>query len=294
MRRMVVRCKSRGVNLLAYWLIIPALVGLVIMYLMPMMWTFYLSFTNATPLKAYHFIGIGNYVRMFQDSVFRKALINTITYTFLTVIVQVVISFVLALLINALRHGKSLARTLLLLPWAVPPVAAAQVWRWMYVRKYGVMDWFFAHLNINPPDWLGDPSIALFSVIIPTIWRVTPFMTFVLYSGLHMIPAELYEAARIDGAGFWRQLRYVTLPLMSRLFFIVILLQSAWLFSSFDIPWVLTRGGPAQSTHLLATYVYQSAFSFFDFGYAACIGVGMFGFWTAVVCLAVLIKWRKR
>lgn len=273
--------RSRGrletSRFLPYLLIAPAalLVAAVMFY--PIARGVYLGFTeySLTTFALPRFIGLQNYIEIFlRDTIFRQAVKNTVIWTVLDVGARFLIGFVFALMLNERFFGRRLFRVLILLPWAMPPVAAGTVWRWMYTQDYGVVSVLLAKLGLVPASisWLGDPKLALYSVIAVSIWRGVPFVTIMLLAGLQGIPADLYDAARIDGAGSRACFFHITLPLLKSVIATALILTTIWTFGSFDLTWVMTKGGPAYSSHLLSTYVYQTSFGFFDLGYASALG----------------------
>ncbi|MCZ7545536.1 MAG: sugar ABC transporter permease [Anaerolineae bacterium] len=172
------------------------------------------------------------------------------------------------------------------MPWVVPSVVAALCWRWIYAGEYGILNHMLQQVGLiqRPLQWLSTPDLAMPAVIAVGIWKWVPFMAVVMLAGLQSIPKELYEAAEVDGANIVQRFRQITMPHVRNLSLIATLLSFIWTFNHFDIVYVMTKGGPANATHLLSTYSYLSAFAYFDIGYAAAMAVVML---VALTVLAV-------
>jgi len=270
------------------WLIVPALAvtGLFLFY--PLISGLVTSFFDArlgAPVA--HFVGLANYYRLSSSSTFTLALRNSCVWIVFVVGISFVVAFITALLLTRKFPGRSLCRGLVVIPWVVPNVVAALSWRWIYEERFGVLNYILVQLGVTPHsiNWLGDPFWSFIAVIIVGIWKAIPVMTVILLAGLQSISKELYEAAAIDGASAFQKFRYITLPQMRVTILILLTLETIWNFNTFDIIWVLTRGGPANATHILATLTYQTAFQLFDMGYAAAIGVIMLAILFALTWL---------
>jgi multiple sugar transport system permease protein len=223
----------------------------------------------------YHFIGLGNYVRLVEDPVFWLSLWNSVVWVFGSVVLQFVVGFAVALLLHQAFIGRSAVRTVMLLPWIIPGVVVGLIWEWLYQPNYGVINdlltragWLHA-----PVAWLSNPDLAMAAVVFTNVWRGIPFFAIMLLAGLQAVPAELYEAARIDGAGVWDRFWHVTVPLMRPIIVVATATRIIWTFNYADLIFVMTNGGPANATQITSTYTLLQAYSNLDFGYAAALSV---------------------
>jgi len=223
------------------------------------------------------FIGLGNFIADWHDSVFRQVVLNTFVYTISATLLKMVGGLGLALVMNQDFRFKNLTRALLLLPFIVPTVLSTIAWQWILDPAFSVVNWVLVHTGIADPgpSWLGHPHLAMFSLIMVNTWRGLPFYAITLLAGLQTISPELYEAATIDGAGRFGRFRYVTLPLLKPIIFIVTMFSVIFTFSDFQLVYVMTRGGPANATHLFATYAFDIAMGAGQFGQGASIALSM-------------------
>ncbi len=234
--------------------------------------------------QSFSFTGFGNFARMFHDELFVKAFANSLIWVVTCVSAQFVLAIILALVLNSRELvGRRVFRSLMLIPWATPPVVVALTWRYMLANE-GPLNVLLGALGVsNPPAWLLDPSVALWACIIANVWMNIPFMTVMLLAGLQSVEGSLYEAAAIDGASFLQTTFRITLPVIKRVVLIVVTLMSIWTFNMFDIVYILTRGGPGNASLTLPMYAYQNGFFYYQMGYAAAIGL------VIMVCLILLI-----
>jgi multiple sugar transport system permease protein len=262
-----------------YLMISPAVILMAVLILIPLARGVYMSFTDVNIMDkgSMTFAGLKHYAELFNDPIFYIAVKNTASWTLGVVVFQYLIGLGVALLLNEPIPFRGFFRGLVLVPWVVPSVVAALVWRWIYVPDYGILNYILRSLGIikQPLQWLSDSHLAMPSVIAVGVWKWVPFMAVVLLAGLQSIPKELYDAAEVDGANILQRFRHITLPHIRYLSMIVTMLSVIWTFNHFDIVYVMTKGGPANSTHLLSTYAYLTAFSYIDFGYAAVLSVFM-------------------
>ena len=231
------------------------------------------------------FVGFRHYHRaLFEDEIFWSTLGRTIVWTAGSVAGGYVVALALALLLNREMHGRGFFRALLLVPWVIPDAATALIWKWLYADQYGVINFLLISSGVvdRQIQWLADPRLAMVSVIVVQIWKLTPVMFIVLLAALQNVPTELHEAAELDGAGRFQRFRYVTFPVIRPTSVIITLLASIWTFQSFDIVYLLTGGGPADATEILPTLIYQKAFWASEIGYAAALGM------LTLVCLVIL------
>ena len=264
--------------LILYSYFILPLFFTIFIFLYPLLQAFYLAFTN-TDLVLGHsdFIGIENFIKVYQDKFFWSSVQNTIAWTISRVFLLFLLGLGLALLLNEKIRGQALFRTLCLIPWAVMPVIAALTWKWMYAPHYGVISIILMKIGLisSPISWLADPSLALPAVIIASLWRDIPFVALMFLSGLQSIPPELIEAALIDGAGILQRFKNIMLPQLKAVIVVVLLWMTIWSFNSFDIVFVMTKGGPGNATMLLGIYTWLMSFEWFTPGYASAIGIVM-------------------
>lgn len=265
----------------AYVFILPALFFISFVLFYPILHACIISFqhyilyekiTIGTP-----FIGLENYVKAIHDEVFWLSLQNSVIFVGVSVFIQFIIGFAVALLLNMKLKGRYTFRTLVLLPYAIPGVIAAIMWAWMFHPTLGVINDILLKLGLikNYLPWLASTDTALLTVIITNIWRGFPFFAIMLLAGLQTIPQEIYEAALIDGAGKWQKFRYITLPMIKYAIFISTALRIIWTFNYVDIIYVMTGGGPNNSTQTLATWIWTNAYLGLDFGYASALALIM-------------------
>ncbi|MGZ4316274.1 MAG: carbohydrate ABC transporter permease [Gaiellaceae bacterium] len=224
------------------------------------------------------FVGLDNYLNMGSDPAFLTALVNSIYFTAVEVVVVVVAGLGIALLLNHPLGRSGFFRVILLIPWALAPVANAVIWKWIYNANYGILNVVLHQLGIIDQYvvWLGDQQLALNALLVADIWKSIPFMALLLLAGLQNVPPILYRAARLDGAGAWQTFRFVTLPQMRTTILICVVLQSIWALKVFDLIYVLTKGGPADGTVLLNFLSYRQTFDFGYFGYGAALADVLF------------------
>lgn len=260
----------------------------------PLGFALYVSFADVDNLFSLEFIGLGNFEALFTDV---ESLIvpfgNTLRYALVVVLLQLVIGFSAALLLNSKLRGRRWFRTAMMMPWVIPSVVAALTWRWMFDPQAGVLNDLLVStgLSAGPISWLGDPSVAPWAVIAVSVWRGFPFVMVLLLAALQTIPEELYEAASLDGAGPMRKFTAITIPGVRSIAVLVTLMEGLWAFREFALIEVLTAGGPAGSTEVLATMVYRLFFVFHEFGEAAALAVMMFLF--VLVASIVLLRITK-
>jgi len=244
--------------------------------------------------KAGVFVGLENYISAWHDPVFWQVVVNTFVYTVVATILKMVGGLGLALVMNQDFRFKNLTRALLLLPFIVPTVLSTIAWQWILDPAFSVVNWVMVATGlITPPgpSWLGNPHLAMTSLIVVNTWRGLPFYGITLLAGLQTIPPELYEAATIDGASTWQRFRYVTLPLLMPVIFIVTMFSVIFTFADFQLIYVLTHGGPANATNVFATYAFDVAMIGGQLGQGAAIALTMVPP-LALIILAMAIYMR--
>jgi multiple sugar transport system permease protein len=251
----------------------PDVIGLTVFVGLPMVLSFVLSLFQVSGFGQYDFVGFGNYARIFADPVFFSSLGTTLIYVVFLVPGGFVVSLLLALLVRQKLPGVGFFRTAYFLPFSISIVVVALIWRFMLDDQVGVLNKMIGLVGIPPQSWLGDPHLALGAAIVVTIWVQMGYYMVILLGGLQDIPTEYYEAARIDGATAWDNFRHITWPLLKPTSFFVLLTSTvAALTGAFDLIYVLTKGGPANSTNVLIFYIYQQAVQYGEYGYAAAMG----------------------
>lgn len=256
----------------------PFLIGLALFLLFPFLASLGLSFTDyrlQDRLSEAHFIGATNYSEMFADYTFRKSLWITLLYVLITVPLKLAFALFIAFVLNFKLRGINFFRTAYYLPSILGgSVAIAVVWRYVYAGD-GLINQALTLAGLGPVNWLGDPAMALVTIILLRLWQFGSAMV-VFLAGLQGIPQDLYEAAKLDGAGPWRTFHRVTLPLLTPVVFFNFIMQSVQAFQEFNGPYVVTGGGPIKSTYLLPLMIYEEAFKYFDLGYASAISWFLF------------------
>ncbi len=266
---------------IAYFLIAPTIIGISIVNVYPLLDTVRLSFTNrllSRPEEDTSYIGLTNYTTILTSpgvwNAFKVSLIFTVT----AVGFSFIIGLMLAVLLNRKLPGRAIMRSIFIIPWAIPAFVAAITWSWMFNDQFGIITALLKNIGMTRvPIWLG-ADYALISLIVVMIWKSFPFQLVILMAGLQAIPSDLYEAAEVDGAVGYQKFFSITMPLLKPVAMISVLLASINAFNFFTIPWILTRGGPAEATNVLPIYTYTIGFVGGDFGFAATMAVVMFLF----------------
>jgi len=267
--------RTRGKSV-ALAFVAPALIALGAILAVPILYSIWLSLTEATLATGkleIPFVGLDNYLRLFSDKAVGNALFNTLYFTLVEVVGVVVLGLLAALLLNHPMARWGGFRVMLLLPWAIAPVANAVLWKWIYHSNYGILNTILLQLGIIDRNvtWLGGAFQALNMILIVDIWKSTPFIAILLLAALQNIPQSLYRAARMDGAGSWQTFHYVTLPSLRTALAIAVILQTIWSLRTFDLIFVLTKGGPADGTVVMNFLAYRVTFNFLKFGYGSAI-----------------------
>ncbi len=271
----------------AYVFLLPSLIFLATFTYYPILVGLELSLYRATAtVHQATFVGFGNYAALGSDPIFRQVLRNSAEFWLGTVPVTVALALVLALLLNRPHVLTTPFRTAFFYPTLLPLVGAAAIWLFVYTPGYGLIDVYLRRLLGGGVNWLGSPTLALPAVMLLTIWKNAGYYMLFYLAGLQTIPADLYEAARLEGATGWQQFRAITFPLLGPTTLFVLVIASIGAFQSVDQIWLMTGGGPDNSTNLLLFYVYQVAFMFFDLGKAATLTVFLLGVLMAIAVLS--------
>jgi multiple sugar transport system permease protein/N,N'-diacetylchitobiose transport system permease protein len=279
---------------LALLLLLPSLVVVFGIVVYPLLRTLYTSlFDVDSPFPgSYPFVGLGNYARALESGEFWSAIGRTFYFTLVTTVLEVVFGILLALLLNSRFKGRWLLRSIVVLPWALPTVVNGAMWRWIFNPEYGALNALLTQLHIIPAyrSWLGTPWTAMNALVVADVWKMTPLAAFFFLAALQTIPRDLYEAARVDGAGRVRAFLSITLPLLTPTILIVLVLRTMEAFKVFDLVYVMTRGGPADGTQTIAYYTYVEAFSNQFFGYGASLAyvIALFILFFAIIYMRLL------
>ena len=260
--------------LAAYLFLLPDLLGLLIFIGVPMILALSLGFFNVSGFGQYTFTGLANYQKMLVDPLFIGSLQTTAKYVIVLVPGLYVVGLGLALLVKRPIPLIALFRGMLFLPNVISLVVIGLIWKFLLVDRIGVVNTLFSKIGLGGTSWLGDPELTLWTLLAVTIWFLMGFYMLIFLAGLQEIPREYYDAARIDGAGPWRSFRDITWPLLKPTSFFVLLVSLVAAVTGpqgFDLVYVMTKGGPANSTNLTTYYIYQQAFLFSNFGYAAAM-----------------------
>lgn len=269
MRSRRARDARAGVALLA-----PALLALGALAAWPGLWVLWLSLQQRVPIFGIdRFVGLAHYVFLAGDPRFWNAAGVTLVFTVASVALELALGVAVALALARQRRGRRLAVALLLLPWALPSVVVGRTFEWLYHPSAGLVNFVLGGRAVN---WLGEPALALPALIAADVWRTMPFVALLCYARVLTIPVEVYEAARVDGAGRAAMLRDITLPLLRRVLMIALLFRTLDAVRAFDLMFVLTGGGPANTTETLTVYAYRSLFQTLQLGFGAAIGVVVF------------------
>lgn len=256
----------------------PALLLIFAVSLYPLLRSVYLGFTNRLfTYSHYSFTGLENYARMVNDPLFWHALLNSVKLSFWNVSGSLVLGLFLALLLNSSGRLMGFFRSIFFLPWAVPSVVIALMFRWLYNDMYGYLNHILLKLGVISQSFnlLAGTETAWLGVILPMVWCYYPFVMLVFISALRSIDPRLYEAAAIDGASRWHAFRYITMPALKQAIFVVTILEIIWSFAAFDLVYLLTGGGPANATLTLSVYIYKQGFFSKYLGYASALGTMM-------------------
>jgi multiple sugar transport system permease protein len=279
----------------AWCFVAPALVVIGAFFFLPVLAAFALSLTDfdlyaLADIGNLRFVGLGNYLEILQTPLFWKSLLNTFYFVGVGVPLSIAASLAAALLLNSrLARFKGFFRTALFAPVVTTVVAVAVIWRYLLHTRYGLINYVLGGLGIEPIDWLGDPHWSMPAIILFAVWKNFGYNMIILLAALQGIPTELYEAARIDGASAWRQLRHVTLPLLRPALLLVAIITTSGYFQLFAEPYVMTRGDPLQSTVSVLYFMYEEGFKWWNLGNASAVAV----LWFLLIFAVTLVQMRQ-
>lgn len=270
--------------------VIPSLVILTVVMLVPIVMSAYFSFTRYTVLSDPQWIGMDNFIKLTQDDAFLSSIWITVVYTIISVPLQTIVALVLAdVLAKRFRNRfGSFVRASLFIPVMSSLVVVAVVWRALMGTDNGFVNAILRGIGLDPVNFLGEPTLALITVSLVTVWKNIGYFLVIYYAGIMDVPAELYEASAIDGAGRWQQLRSITIPSLRPVTFLVVILGTIWSFQVFDLVYVMTGGGPGGATRTIVMMIYEAGFRNFQMGYASAMAIVLFA-----VILIIAILQRK-
>ncbi len=274
----------------------PSLLIIFFIVIYPIGFAAYLStwYYHLVRLGDKRFVGLQNYGRILADPEFWSSLVKGLYFTFGSLIPQIVFGLAMAQLLNHPRlKGKTFWRGLMVTPWLVPTVTVAIIFRWMFHDIFGILNYILIWIGVlrEPVPWLAKPGLAMVVLIVANVWRGVPLMVTMFLAGLQGISPELYQAARVDGAGPWQTYTRITLPLLAPIILIAGILRTIWIFNFYDLPWVMTRGGPAGATETPPVYAYLRAFSGYRIGEGSAITVLLF---FILMGFAVAYFWLRK
>lgn len=277
-------------NVIGYSFILPNLIGYSIFIMIPLIFSFVLSVMkwdgSGNPME---FVGFENFQKLVTDTTFRISLVNTIEYAVLTVPITIILSMLLAVLLNSKVRGLNFFRVSFFFPYIASIVAIGAVWNMLFQPDFGPINAFLMAIGISdPPRWVVSTDWAMIAVAIVSIWRYMGYYMIVYLAALQGIPNELYEAAGLDGASGFRKLIHITIPMLTPTTFFVMIMLTIQCFKVFDLIFVMTQGGPGRSTNVLVNFIYNSAFVNFDYGYASAAAIVLF----VIVLIVTLLQFR--
>jgi len=277
----------------SFWALIfllPSLLGIFTFNFIPTLTSFYLSFTKWNLLGSPQFIGLNNYLSLFADPLFYKVLRQTLFFVFGSVLLEVSLALLIAIGLNKKLRGTTIFRTIYFLPVVSSMVAVAILWNWIFDPAFGFLNYLLKLAGIDPIFWLSDPDWALPCIIMVSVWKGLGYSTILFLSGLQSLPQDCLEAAEVDGANQSQTFFRVTVPLLSTTIFLVSIMSFINTFQTFDSVYILTQGGPQNTTNLLVYWLYQNAFEFYNMGKASAIAYVLF----LIILVITLIQWHFR
>ncbi|MCL6632571.1 MAG: sugar ABC transporter permease [Alicyclobacillus herbarius] len=281
--------KRRSAARVAFWFLLPNLIGFICFTLLPIVMALGLSLFKWSLTSPPEFVGLSNYVTLFvHDVLFGQVLFHTVYYVAVYVTLNLVVSLSFAVWLNRKIKGIQVFRAVLFLPVLVPPVAISMVWQWLYNPDYGLIDSVLKSLGLSGPNWLGNEHWAMPALVLMSVWEQFGYNMLIFLAGLQSVSRDLLEAAAIDGAGRWRRFWRIQLPMISPSVFFGMVMTLITSFQTFDQVFVLTNGGPGDATDVLGLYIYNNAFNYFKIGYGSTIAVVMF----LIIMIVTMIQLR--
>lgn len=255
------RRRENSENRFAYLVNAPMIIYLSCFLAFPMIWGLYMSFTNKIIGNPASFIGLKNYVRLLGDPEYRRAILNTVFFTVISIAVKTVLGMLMALSLNQKFRGRNIARALLMIPWTLPNIVVVYNWRWIFNSTGGIANHILKSLHMIDSNiiWFGSAGLAFATIIVANVWRGTPFFGVSILAKLQTIPKDYYEAADIDGANLWQKFRHITLPEVKDVTILSALMSTIWTINEFETVWLLTGGGPNGTTEVMNVYSYKTA-----------------------------------
>jgi len=278
----------------AYIFLTPALAAIFVFFFLPVIAAFLISFTDFDiySLGDYsnaRFVGIDNYLKIFSDPLFWKAISNTFYFVIMAGPLSIMVSLFAAMVLNAkIVRFKAIFRLTYFLPVVTTLIAVAIVWRFIYHPRFGILNYLISFVGINPIDWLGDPIFAMPAIVIMAVWKNFGYNMIIFIAGLQNIPEHLYEAAFLEGANAWQRFRYITLPMLAPTTIFISIITMIGFFQLFAEPYIMTQGGPLNSTLSIVQYMYQVGFRWWNMGYSAALAFVLF----AIILIGTLIQFK--
>lgn len=265
---------KKGEEIFAFFMTIPSVIIIFGVMLYPIIYSLIMSFAKLNVAnRLMQFVGVKNYINMIHDGEFYQSITSTLIFTVITVFFEMVLGTCMALVLNKDFKGCGFLRGVMILPWALPSVVNAVMWKWIYNSNYGALNALLYQFHIikHYHVWLGDPTSAFVCLIFANVWKETPYVVLLMLAGLSNISADLYEAARVDGSSGWKSFWKITLPLLKPISVVLVITKTIWAIQTFDLVYILTGGGPANSTELISVYIQKMAFKFTQFGYGSAM-----------------------
>jgi multiple sugar transport system permease protein len=288
------KTQSAGVKeaLAGYLFLTPNILGFIVFTIFPVIGSLLISFADWNLITTPSTVGLANYRNLLHDQVYWHSLANTAVYSFVSVVLNIVLALLFAILLNRKIRGINLFRAAFFLPVVYSSVAIALIWQWLFDYQMGLLNYILSWIKLGPYPWINSPQWALSSVILVAVWKGIGYNMVIFLAALQGVPGELYEVAKIDGANVWKTFWNVTWPLISPSTFFVTVTSIINSFQVFDLTTVLTNGGPANATNTIVMLVYQNAFQFFRMGYASAIAYTLFGIVLIFTLLQTIVAKR--
>jgi multiple sugar transport system permease protein len=273
-----------------FWFVVPAAVVVVAVILFPWIFTVYISAFDWRLGEERRWVGLGNYETLFTDARFGWAVLRTLFYTALAVVLPMLFGLAAALAFHRKFPLRGLARTIFILPMMATPVAVALVWTMMFHPQLGVLNWLLVQVGLPPSLWIYSADTVIPTLVLVEVWHWTPLVMLLILGGLASLPVDPYEAAKIDGANAWQSFRHITLPLLAPFIVVALIIRTIDALKAFDTIYVITQGGPGQASETINIFLYLQAFAFYNVGYASAVVVVFF---ILILGLAALLLWTR-